>query len=122
MVGIDNIKKLALLGAEATNVGIKVMGGGGLFPLLSLIDEVNAVKGIKIEELRAEVADLTKEEREEILTLLKDKIELSDKKLEDKIESELSVVDEAIDLGFMAVGLVKSVQALVQKAESIIKA
>lgn len=121
MVGIDNIKKIAMLGVEGINVGIKVMNGGGLFGLLSLIDEVNAVKGIKKEELMLEIKDISKEERLELIEMIKSKLQLDKKELEAKIESGVDLVNEAVDVGYAAMQVIESGVQLVKKAEQIIK-
>jgi len=121
VVGIDNIRKIAMLGVEGLNVGIKVMNGGGLFGLLSLIDEVNAVKSIKKEELMMEIKDLSKEERLQLLEEIKQKLQLDKKEIEAKIEEGMDLLNEAIEIGYSAMGVIHSGVELVKKAEQIIK-
>ena len=121
MVGIDNIRKIAMLGVEGLNVGIKVMNGGGLFGLLSLIDEVNAVKSIKKDDLMLEVMDLSKEERQQLLEEIKQKLQLDKKEIEKKIEDGADLLNEAIEIAYSAMDVVRSGMVIIKKAEQIIK-
>lgn len=100
LVGIENLKKLVLLGAEGVNVGHKVVKGGGLLSLADLIDEISAVKGISKDAVVAEVRDLSSSERKELNLMFKQKLVLDDKRLENKIESGVDIVEQAIDLAY----------------------
>lgn len=114
MVGIDNIKKIAMLGVEGVNAGLKVMNGGSLFSLISLVGEINAVKNIKKDDLLEEIKDLSKEERLQLAEEIKQKLNLDKKDLEQRMEKGLDLVNEAIDIAF-------NVMSLVHKTEQLIK-
>lgn len=120
-LGIENLKKIVNLGAEALNVGSKIINGGGLLSALSLIDEVNALGTIEKGALLAELKDLTTDERLQLEELFKHKVSLQDKAVELKIEEGVDLLEKAGDLAIRVIGIVNEVKVLVAEAGALIK-
>ncbi len=120
MVGIENLKKVVTVGAEALNVGSKMMNGGGILSLLSLIDEMAVIKSIDKALVVVEFQDLSKGEREELVALAKSKVVLQKKPVEAKIEDGLDLVMDCIDLAYVALEVVESAKKLFEKAKLLV--
>lgn len=120
MVGIENLKKVVTVGAEALNVGSKMMNGGGILSLLSLIDEMAVLKSIDKALVVVEFQDLSKGEREELVALAKSKIVLQKKPVEAKVEEGLDLVMDCIDLAYVALDVVDSAKKLFEKAKLLV--
>lgn len=120
MVGIENLKKIVVLGAEGLNVGSKIIHGGGLLSLLGLVDEVSALGTLDKNAILAEVKDLSEEEKKMLSDLFKSKLQLQNAEVEKKIEAGVDVLNEAVLLAAAAVDLYKSGAALVDRVKGII--
>lgn len=122
MVGIENLKKLVTIGCEVVNVGSKILNGGGIWSLMSLINDVSVIKTLDKNAVLLEIKDLSVDERKELLELAKSTIHLTKPEIEAKVDQGLDLVNEAVDLGISAIALVESGIALVNKASQIVKA
>jgi hypothetical protein len=97
---VDQLEKIVDASGEAINVVHKVSHGGGIFSVLSIVDELSALGLVKGDVVLAQLKDLDVAERKQLLGLLKAKVALSDKALEAKIEAGVDCLDEVVDYGF----------------------
>lgn len=108
LVGVENIKKLVMLGVEMGNVADKIVQGGGVSrwgALMDLADEAMALTSVDFSKVDDEYKDLSDAEREQILAEVKVKFDIAD----DKIEG---VVEGALGIALKLEGLVKESIAL----------
>lgn len=120
MVGIDNLTKLVVFGCELINVGAKLLNGGSLWVLTSLIDDLGAVKTVKKENILAEIKDLSPEEKGQLFVLAKQTIKVGQDELDKKIKSGLDLVDEAIEVGIHGVAVIAEFKVISEKAKTLI--
>lgn len=97
--GVEQILKVAMLGAEGANVADDIMNKAGLFSLFKLFDEVKALATVDKEWLLAELKELDSEDYEKVSSAIKEKLDLRDDELEARLEKGMDLVHKSIAVG-----------------------
>lgn len=111
--GIEQIKKVALAGAELLNVLSKVIHKHGVFTIFQLSDELMSLGNLDGEALKKELSELDQQERDSLKLAVKEKLVLQNPIMEKKIEDGMDVVDEAINIVVEALKIVEKAKAIV---------
>lgn len=111
-MNIEQLKKIVLALAEVVNVIVKVANKEGVFVLLQVVDELNALSTLDMEKLKVEIAGLSVEEKADLVAAFKSKLDLGGTALEKKIEGGFDVLSEAVDVVANAIGVVQKAKAL----------
>jgi hypothetical protein len=94
-MNVDNIKKLVGLVIEAGNVIPEMTKDAGSFSkfvaLGKMGDELIAIAGLDVEELKKEVLDLDAAEKAELIRYIEDKFEIANDNLEEQIEQAIEI-------------------------------
>lgn len=102
MLGIENLKKVALFGITLGSDVAKVLADGKVSVLegFSLLPDLMGITGIiqSAPDIKAEFADLTSEERAELNAYIQGTFDIEDDVLENKIEKGIAAAIAVLDL------------------------
>ena len=110
--GVDELMKVAMLGAEGANVVEDILNKEGLFSLFKLADEASAMASLDAGVLKSEVGELDSEDYQKLYSAVKDKLDLSDEELEKKLEGGIDLVYQSVSVGLATLSKVQELLAL----------
>ena len=99
-IGVKSLTNLTLLAGEIGNVAGKMStseGAAKYLHLVDLFDEVAAISDIKVENVKAEYADLDDVERVQIVKAFEDKFDIEKDQVEAAIERGLRLAIKGVD-------------------------
>lgn len=111
-LGYENLEKLALFGAEFGNVIEDIANKEGIFSLFKLADEATALASVKVDQVVAELKDLSDDEYLALSEKVKQKLDLKNDVLEAKVEAGMDLVVEFVGLGIDGIALVAKAKSL----------